>query len=123
VGQVWDATNGEILATFFGHSSNVWAIRWSPAGDRILTTGMDSTARVWDANSGAELVRYAFGSPVSFGDWSPDGTRIVVGINDGAAKVLPAWQTAQELIDIARECCVFGELTDAERELFGLPPR
>jgi WD40 repeat protein/DNA-binding XRE family transcriptional regulator len=122
LGQVWDAVTGEILVTLFGHSGSVWAIRWSPAGDRLLTISQDGTARVWDATAGAELAHYT-GGFIWDGDWSPDGTRIVVGDSDGTAKVFPAWQTTQELIDIARECCVFGELTDAERELFGLPVR
>jgi hypothetical protein len=56
-------------------------------------------------------------------DWSPDGKRIVVSSSDGTAKVLPAWQTTQELIDHAKECCVVRELTPEEREQFGLPPR
>jgi hypothetical protein len=36
-------------------------------------------------------------------------------------KALPAWQTTQELIDYARDCCIVRELTDAGREQFGLP--
>lgn len=31
------------------------------------------------------------------------------------------WQTIEELIDYAKECCVFRQLTDAERLQFGLP--
>lgn len=53
-------------------------------------------------------------------DWSPDGTRIVVAHYDGVTKVFPAWQTTQELIAYAREHCVVCELTDDEREQFGL---
>jgi hypothetical protein len=39
---------------------------------------------------------------------------------DGALRVFPAWQTTQELIDYAGECCVVRELMEAEREQFGL---
>jgi uncharacterized protein YjiS (DUF1127 family) len=39
------------------------------------------------------------------------------------ANVFPAWQTTDELIDYTRERCVLRELTDAEREQFGLGPR
>jgi hypothetical protein len=38
-------------------------------------------------------------------------------------RVFYAWQTTQELIDHAKECCAVRELTDAEREQFGLGPR
>ena len=60
---------------------------------------------------------------MSDADWSPGGTRIVVSNWDGTAKVFPAWQTTQELIDHARECCVVRELTAEERVQFGLPAR
>ena len=84
---------------------------------------MDGTARVWDINSGVELVRYAIGGMTDEADWSPDGTRIVVAHYDGTARVFPAWQTTQELIDYAKECCVVRELTDDERQQFGLRSR
>ena len=128
LGRVWDAsasspTYGEALVTFTGHTSSVWRMSWSPAGDRLLTGCMDGTARVWDINSGVELVRYAIGGMTDEADWSPDGTRIVVAHYDGTARVFPAWQTTQELIDYAKECCVVRELTDDERQQFGLRSR
>ena len=126
VGRVWDATAssptyGEELVTFTGHTGSVRGMSVSPAGDRTVTGGYDGTVRVWDINTGAELARYSLGGMVYSVDWSPDGTRIVVSSSEGTAKVLPAWQTTQELIDHARECCVIRELTDEEREQFGLP--
>jgi hypothetical protein len=32
------------------------------------------------------------------------------------------WQTTDDLIEYAKECCVFRQLTPEEREQFGLPP-
>ena len=95
----------------------------SPVGDRIVTGGMDSTARVWDINTGGELASYSVSGMLFAADWSPDGTRVVVASSDGTATVLPAWQTTQELIDYAKDCCVIRELTDEERVQFGLPLR
>jgi hypothetical protein len=77
---------------------------------------------VWDAATGAELLRYELGNGL-VAVWSPDGIRIAVASTDGSLKVLPTWQTTQELIDYARECCFVRELTDEEREQFGLGPR
>jgi hypothetical protein len=31
------------------------------------------------------------------------------------------WQTKQELVDYAKECCVIRQLTPAERQQYGLP--
>ena len=33
------------------------------------------------------------------------------------------WQSTEELIDYAYECCVWRELTAEEREQFGLPEK
>ena len=123
IGSVWDATAssptyGEELVTFSGHTSSA-GIHWSHTGERILTTSNDGTVRVWDANAGVELLRYSgIGAA-----WSPDGKRIATADSDGTTKMLPAWQTTQELIDHAKECCVVRELTAEEREQFGLGPR
>lgn len=55
--------------------------------------------------------------------WSPDETRVAVSSKDGILKLFPAWRTTQELVDYARARCAVRALTDAERELFGLPVR
>ena len=50
-------------------------LAWSPSGDRIVTAHHDHTSRVWDASTGAELLRVAEKNPMTGVDWSPDGTR------------------------------------------------
>jgi WD40 repeat protein len=117
------ALTAKVLLTFAGHTSGVQGMNWSPAGDRLLTASLDGTARVWDISTGGELARYTPGGMIYQADWSPDGTRIAVASQDGTTKIFPARQTTQELIDYAKECCVFRELTDAEREQFELPLR
>ena len=37
-----------------------------------------------------------------------------------APEVWRVWQNTEELIDYARECCVFRDLTMDEREQYGL---
>jgi hypothetical protein len=55
--------------------------------------------------------------------WHKDGERILVSSSDGTAKVYTVWESLEDLITYAKECCMISELTDAEREQFGLPPR
>jgi WD40 repeat protein len=116
--RIWDTRSGEELLSFGVDAF----ISWSHSGDRILGGSADGIARVWDADAGAELVRYDIGSPGT-ATWSPEGRRIATASSDGALKVFPAWQSTEDLIDYAKECCVVRELTDEEREQFGLPPR
>jgi WD40 repeat protein len=122
-GRIWDAATGEKLVSLTGPAHEVWKMEWSRSGERIFTYGHDPTIRVWDAATGAELLRYDL-EGYAEADLSPNGTHIAVNLAPGGLlKVYPAWQTLEELMDYARQCCVVRELTDAEREMLGLPAR
>jgi WD40 repeat protein len=121
LGRIWDAATGEELLVFPG-ISGASAPMWSPEGNRILTGGLGGAVKVYDALTGNELVNYDIGMPAE-ASWSPDGKHIAVSDWEGNLRILPAWQTLEELIANASECCVFRELTPDEREQFGLPPQ
>ena len=55
--------------------------------------------------------------------WSPEGNYIAVSDFDGNLWIFPAWQTRDELVEYAKECCVIRDLSPEERERFGLPER
>jgi WD40 repeat protein len=121
--KVLDANTGEELVTFTGHTRNVWRIQWACKGERLFTCSADDTVRVWDTATSAELLRYDVEGYVEAA-LSPDETRIAMSLTPpGLLRVFPTWQTLEELMDYARECCVVRELTDAEREMLGLPVR
>jgi WD40 repeat protein len=123
-GRVWDAKTGELLLTFTGHTDAVWSIVWSATGDRLLTASLDGTARIWDVESGGEMLSFSFNRPLRHAVWSPDMAHIAFGLGDGTVQIVDVhWHTREELIAYARKCCLIRELTDDERELFGLPPR
>ena len=59
------------------------AAAFSPDGARIVSGSDDSTVRVWDAASGAELlVLRGHEGSVKAAAFSPDGARIVSGSDD-----------------------------------------
>ena len=57
-----------------GHAKPVTSVRFSPDGAFVVTASRDTTARIWDARSGALLhtLRGHFGA-VNDAEFSPDG--------------------------------------------------
>ena len=101
---VWDAATGQDLALYEGHSGlapYVWAVAWSPDGERIASAcssaGLDKTVHLWDAATGQAITRYRVPSGLmpNFSvlslAWSPDGTRIAAACSQDAIRV---WDTA-----------------------------
>jgi hypothetical protein len=79
---------------------------------------------IWDAATGQVVNSYNVGFGPLHVTWSPDGTQLIaVGIGSPVPDIRPVWQSTQELIAYAKECCVWRGLTPEERQQFGLPPR
>jgi WD40 repeat protein/DNA-binding CsgD family transcriptional regulator len=118
--RVWDAKTGEAVTVFTGHSEFVFDVSWSPNGGRLVSGDAAGMVRVWDAATGQEVDSYKAPGGALTTNWSPDGTRIVIGGRFSAPVIHPVWQSTAELIAYARECCVWRDLTPEEREQFGL---
>ena len=62
---------------------------FSPDGSRIVTASDDKTAKVWDANTGAELFSLkGHTGPVHSASFSPDGSRILTAAYHFSAETL-----------------------------------
>ena len=73
---------------------------FSPDGERAITASEDSTARVWDAVSGMELLALrGHAGPIDKAMFTPDGNRIVTGSEDKTARV---WD-ARWLVNLRRD--------------------
>jgi len=69
---------------------------FSPDGTRLVTTGRDGRARVWDTTTGAQLLSVrGHDDTVAFASFSPDGTRIVTAGYDASARIWDAadWES------------------------------
>jgi len=119
---IWDAETGHKILIFKGHPGALLIPAWSPNGMRVATGDTTGGVKIWDAETGSVLLDYS----IPIGDflfqiaWSPDGTRLAGGAAMKSIEIHRVWQSTEELIDYAKECCVFRELTDAERTQFGL---
>jgi WD40 repeat protein len=74
-----------------GHKDFLWSAAYAPDGARIVTSGDDGSARVWDAKSGKELLRLEGHKRWELSAaYAPDGARIVTSGDDGAVRVWDA---------------------------------
>ncbi len=122
--RVWDAGSGQPVSPAVSLSGQTIDLHWSPNGERIAVGNADGFVVVLEALTGAQVASYPVSPPslVNAVDWSPDGKSLLVLVNDNPQPyIFPAWQTTEELIAYAKECCVWRELTPEERLQFGLP--
>ncbi|XP_030455779.1 WD40 repeat-containing protein HOS15-like [Syzygium oleosum] len=95
-----------------GHTSEVCACAWSPAGSLLASGSGDSTARIWTIPDGTTKSSLQNGTPdvlilkhvkgrtnekskdVTTLDWNGDGTLLATGSYDGQARI---WTTNGEL--------------------------
>jgi WD40 repeat protein/serine/threonine protein kinase len=105
--KVWDAQTGQELLAFKGHTGNVGSVAFSPDGKRLASGGwadqeawrrgqgkLGSEVKVWDAQTGQELLTVKGPGIVGSVAFSPDGKHVASG-----SKVWDA-QTGQELLDL-----------------------
>jgi len=92
--------NSRVRLTLKGHDGGVRSVFYSADGSRIVTASEDKAAKVWDANTGQELMTLkGHDGMVLSAAYSADGKRIVTGGRDNAAKVWDA-NTGQELLTL-----------------------
>jgi WD40 repeat protein len=121
--KVFDATSGEELLVLVVHSDDVWHTRWSPNGKRIVSCDESGEVKVWDVATGDVVLGFRAPAAVYSVNWSPDGKYVAAGGYFNPPLVRRAWQSTEDLIAYARECCVARELTKEERQQFGLSER
>lgn len=88
--KVWDATSGKEQRTLQGQQGFLYAVIFSPDGERIITGG-DRNAKIWDAATGRELLELRGHSlSVLSIAYSPDERRILTSSLDKTAKLWDA---------------------------------
>jgi WD40 repeat protein len=91
---VWDWREGRKKASFAGHALFVRSIAFMPSDDRLLSVGIDGNAKLWDVQTGYELL--GFDAPGIFcaaGAVSPDGLVIALADEEGR---IHFWEAARK---------------------------
>jgi WD40 repeat protein len=79
--KVLDSSSGRVLQALYGHTVGVKAVAFSRDGTRIATGSYDQTARIWNAETGQQLLEIKDPNHVitSVG-FSPDGKQLITGL-------------------------------------------
>jgi WD40 repeat protein len=85
-----DGQTGRRLAGPFRHGTDVLGLSFGPDGRRLLTTGADAQARLWDVGQGAAVVTLSHRGPITCGAFRPDGGVFATARGDGAARLWDA---------------------------------
>ncbi len=89
--QLWDTWRREPVGAPLRHNNSVTFAAFSPNGARLVTTSLDSTARVWNANTGESVgVKLQHDAPVVSASFSSDGLRILTISNDSTVRIWSA---------------------------------
>ena len=81
---VWDVAGATVLQEYVGHELSVTDVAFG--NNRLVTASVDGTARVWDAVSGEELVRFTeHNAPVYAAALTLDETQVISGGGDQRA--------------------------------------
>jgi WD40 repeat protein len=72
----------EPLVVLEGHTGDIQHAEFSPDGGRVLTAGVDATARLWDATTGNQILMITHQNGVTHATFAPDGGRVVTAGSD-----------------------------------------
>ncbi len=107
--RVWDARTGTSLLevkpaeggkTLGGEHGGMFDVTFSPDGARLATAGYDRTARVWDAQTGAQLLVLRHSMDVRGVAFSPDGAVLATATTESTVRVWDA-RTGASLLELS----------------------
>ena len=115
-----DLDSGNTIAVLNAHTKGIQGLAFSPDGARLSTASLDSTVRVWDAQTGEQLRIHDDPAPVDSVAFSPDGRRIV---SFDYAGVINVWDACSDCRDGAGLLALAGrrvtrDLTPGERHAY-----
>jgi WD40 repeat protein len=88
VTRVWDIASRRVVAVFDPATTReVYDAAFSADGGLVATGDLNGVVRVWGVSTQQELARFDVGAPVRHVAFAADGRGVLVGSDDGAARV------------------------------------
>jgi WD40 repeat protein/TPR repeat protein len=87
---IFEAASRRLLTVFKGQSI-LTSAAFSPDGSRVVTASQDHSVKVWDANTGSEVLKLPHDTMVNDAVFSPDSSRIATASWDD--KSVRIWDT------------------------------
>ena len=88
--QVWDIASRVIRHTFHGHEQDIYSLDFARNGRHIASGSGDRTVRVWDIESGQNVLTLSIEDGVTTVAISPDGKLVAAGSLDKSVRVWDA---------------------------------
>lgn len=80
---LWDIDTVSQTAALRGHTDDVTAMQFDPAGTVLASGSLDGTLRLWTLITGSADTVIDLGQPVLDVAWSPDGSLVAAGLVTG----------------------------------------
>jgi WD40 repeat protein len=92
--RIWDAGTGAETNVLRGHKGTIWSLGVSPDSRRVVSGGY-GVVKIWDIETGSELVTLGRQIGVYTVAFSPDGARIVSGgMGPVSQATIKVWESA-----------------------------
>lgn len=88
--RLWEVAARAQTAVLNGHMGEIANLTWARDGSRLISSGFDSTARVWSADGSEQFVLTGHEYGVYDAAWSPDGERILTTGGDNTQRIWDA---------------------------------
>jgi len=87
-----ESASGDLIRALKGHKDTITSVSFSPDGGRVATGSLDGTSRVWDVQTGSEVLALGERGRMSHVAFSPDGKQLLTG--SGEEGIAQLWDAA-----------------------------
>ncbi len=84
--KIWDVTLGREISTFTAHTSDIYALQYSPNGRYLVSSSYDSTIKIWNAYDYSLIKTINTRRPELAVIFTPDSKQLVAGGRDSVVK-------------------------------------